>query len=224
MHAVSIPRDTSWLNQLGLGFLQFVYDWDTIVLPSNLTVIVSSPLVLCVENLPCSIQLNGVGPSNMQIVGDGQIVCLASAGCSSIYVRSVAFRCRNNYKSTFKIQGSVLILSGSSFTDCNSDSDGGAIQAYDAALVTIETCNFTNIHSRGFGGAVAAHGSSLSITKSRLLNCTSKNGGGAVWSSAFQDCYGSDRLKNTQLDISLSVFVQCRTGRVSAPNLVLDWD
>ena len=125
---------------------------------------------------------------------------------------SAAFTCSNNVKSAFKIQGSRLTMSKVSFAGCRSETDGGVIQAYDLAEVVIEACNFTNVHSGGFGGAVAAHGSSLSISDSRLHNCSSSAGGGGVWVSAFQDCYGSNRTNNTYLHLSSSSFFLCSTG------------
>jgi hypothetical protein len=103
-------------------------------------------------------------------------------------------------------------MSKVSFDGCRSETDGGVIQAYDLAEVVIEACNFTNVHSGGFGGAVAAHGSSLSIFESQMYNCSSSGGGGAVWVSAFQDCYGSNRTNNTYLHLLASSFSLCSTG------------
>jgi hypothetical protein len=193
----------------GWGFLQFVYDWDTVVLDGNATVLtLESELNLCTLNLPCVLQLKGV----MKFSGPGQFFCSSNSGCSRISVLSVASFCWDNSKTVLKMQGSALIMSNSSFAGCWSDTDGGVVQAYDLAKVVIDSCNFTDTFSSGFGGAVAAYGSSLSISRSSFQSCIALKGGGAVWSTVFQDSYGSSRIKNTDLSIIYSMFKLCCTG------------
>jgi hypothetical protein len=193
----------------GWGFLQFVYDWDTVVLDGNATVLtLESELSLCTLNLPCVLQLKGV----MKFSGPGQFFCSSISGCSRISFLSVASFCRNNSKTVLKMQGSTLIMSNSSFAGCWSDTDGGVVQAYDLAEVVIDSCIFTDIFSSGFGGAVAAYGSNLSISRSSFQSCIASKGGGAVWSTVYQDCYGSNRTQNTSLLITYSVFKLCSTG------------
>ena len=189
----------------------FVFDWDIITISGNATSQLSSKLNLCVDYLPCTLWLRGEAHGTVEVSGLGQIVCLSSADCSKITIQSVTFTCSNNTKSVFKMQGSTLIISGSAFTSCQADSDGGVVQAYDMAEVDIEASHFADIVSSGFGGAVAAYGSNLFISNSWLHNCTSRGGGGAVWASAFQDCYGSNLTQNTQLSISSSMISSCST-------------
>jgi hypothetical protein len=188
----------------------FVYDWDTVLLADNTTAFASIPLSLCTKYLPCALQVRGDGA--VELSGDAQFVCLSSAGCSSISIYAVDFTCRNNSKSVFQMQGSVLTMFKASFVGCRSGTDGGVVQAYNLAEVVIQACNFTNVHSDGFGAAVAAYGSSLSVIDSRLHNCSSRSGGGAVWVSAFPDCFRMSQGKNTYLHIIRSVFVRCSTG------------
>jgi hypothetical protein len=193
----------------GWGFLQFVYDSDTVVLDGNAIVpTLQSELNLCTLNLPCVLQLKGV----MKFSGSGQFFCSSNSECSRISFLSVASFCRNNSKSVLKMQGSTLIMSNSSFAGCWSDTDGGVVQAYDLAEVVIDSCTFTDTSSSGFGGAVAAYGSNLSISTSSFQSCIASKGGGAVWSTVFQDCYGSNRTQNTSLFIAYSMFKLCSTG------------
>jgi hypothetical protein len=201
----------------------FVYDWDRVSLADNTTAFASSPLSLCTKYLPCALQVRGDGA--VELSGDAQFVCLSSAGCSSISIYAVDFTCRDNSKSAFQMQGSVLTMFKASFVGCRSGTDGGVVQAYNLAEVMINACNFTNVHSGGFGGAVAAYGSSLSVIDSRLHNCSSRSGGGAVWVSAFPNCFRTSQANNnTYLHIITSVFVRCSTGTDRcAASFVLDF-
>ncbi len=188
----------------------FVYDWDKVSLSDKTTTFISSQLSLCIKYLPCALQVWGDGA--LELSGNAQLACLASAGCSSISIYAVNFTCQNNSKSVFQMQGSNLNMFEASFVGCRSDTDGSVVQAYDLAEVIINACNFTNVHSDGFGGAVAAYGSSLSVIDSRLHNCSSSSGGGAVWVSAFPDCFRTSQANSTYLHIIRSVFVRCSTG------------
>ena len=202
---------------LGWPWLVYVFDWDFIALSDNATASLSVEINLCYEHFPCALQLRGEPHGTVELFGNGRFVCLSSAGCTQISIRAVAFDCNNNNKSLFTMQGSELIVSNSSFTACHADSDGGVIQAYDMAEVDIEGCHFDHTYTSGFGGAVAAYGSNLSISASRFHNCSARNGGGALWIHAFQDCppcYGesaSAQTYNTQLWISSSMFSHCTT-------------
>ena len=188
----------------------FAYDWDTVLLADNATAFALSPLYLCTAYFPCELQVRGDARGSVELSGDAQLAC--KAGCAGISIHAVAFACRNNSASVFQVQGSRLSISQASFAGCRSDTDGGVVQAYGLAEVVIESCNFTGVHSGGFGGALAAYSSSLSVFDSQLHNCSSREGGGAIWAAAFQDCYGSNITNNTYLSISASVFSQCSTG------------
>jgi hypothetical protein len=214
MLAFTAPRHVPLLGAASWRSLVFVYDWDTAVLADNVTVFASSTVSLCTDLWPCALQLMGEAnnPGVVVLYGEAQLECLSSVGCSGISLHSVAFTCSSNVKSAFKIQGSNLTMSKVSFAGCRSKTDGGVVQAYDLAKVVIEACNFTDVHSGGFGGAVALHGSSLSVSGSRWHNCSSSGGGGAVWASVFQDCYGSNRNNKTYLRLSSSSFILCSTG------------
>jgi hypothetical protein len=209
LRAVAPALDFFPAAAAGWGFLQHIYDWDTVVLDGNATVrTLESELNLGTLNLPCVLQLKGV----MKFSGSGQFFCSSDFGCSRISFQSVSSLCWNNSKTVLKMQGSMLIMSNSSFAGCGSDTDGGVVQAYDLAEVVIDSCNFTDTFSSGFGGAVAAYGSNLSISRSFFQSCIASRGGGAVWSAVFQDCYGSNKIQNTNLLIIYSVFKSCCTG------------
>ena len=121
--------------------------------------------------------------------------------------------CQNriSQESVIGVQGSTLEISNSSINDCQSNADGGFIQSYDNAVVTVDSCNFSNLHSNGLGGAIASLGSNLSISHSSFSNCSSNGGGGAVWSSELQACFGSLQIYNTSLLIKSSKFIECST-------------
>ena len=189
----------------------YVYDWDTVLISDNVTI--SEQLNLCSDGFaPCALQLRGDAQATINVLANGRFVCLSGAGCSQISVRSVVFACSSNIKSLFQMKDSSLSMWNVSLAGCQSDSDGGVVQAYYGAVVKIAACRFTDVYSNGFGGAVAAYGSNLSISDSLFHNCSSRSGGGAVWTSAFQDCYGSNGTQNTELYIIWSNFSRCSTS------------
>jgi hypothetical protein len=190
-----------------------VFDWDSVIIERNFIASISINLNLCAGYLPCAIDLRGGAHSVVEVMGSGSLLCLSSSGCSKITIDSLSFTCRDQQSSysLFKIQGSTLKISNSTFSDCKSETDGGVIQSYDYANVLIASCRFQSIRSGGYGGAVAAFGCNLSITDSVFFNCSSQAGGGAVWSSVFQDCYGSSERADASLSITSSVFDKCST-------------
>ena len=213
MLAFTSPNFVQWgPAAAGWRWLVFVYDWDTVFVADNGTAFAYSTTSLCTGHIPCTLQVRGGSNGTLELSVNAQVQCLSSAGCSSISIRGVGLICKNNTKSAFRMEGSTLSALDVSFDRCSSDTDGGVIQAYYLAEVTIDRCNFTNVHSDGFGGAVAVYGANLSISDSRLHNCTSFSGGGAVWASAFPDCFASAQAKSTHLYISASVFSLCNTG------------
>ena len=209
---ITFHRGVVLKSTAGWRELVFVYDWDLVSLADNVTVFASTPVNLCTDRWPCALQLSGNVHGKVEQSGDAQLACLSSFGCSSILIRAVEFICKNNSKPAFKIEGTELNLQNASFDGCRADTDGGVVQAYDLSRVLIDNCKFTNVLSSNFGGAVAAYGSSLSISNSLFHKCSSRSGGGAVWLSVFQNCYGSDQIGKTFLNISSTVFSQCSTG------------
>ena len=205
--------DVSWAPAGWPNWLLFVYDWDTITLSPNFTASVPVGVDLCSGFFPCSVYFKGEPRGAVEFSGNGYFSCLANLGCSTIMIEFISFACHNrlNEISVFKVQGSTLIVTQSSFSSCRSDTDGGAIQSYELAEVMLQSCNFNDVHSSGFGGVVSAFGSNLSISNSVFSNCSSQSGGGAVWSSAFQGCYGSTQPSSTLLNIEKSQFHSCRS-------------
>ena len=216
MLAFAQPNFVKWgPAAAGWRWFVFVYDWDTVFIADNATAFAYSPISLCTGYLPCELLVRGGSNGTLELSGNAQIQCLSSAGCSSISVQGFGLTCKNNTQSAFRVEGSALSALDVSFDGCRSDTDGGVIQAYDLAEVTIDGCNFTDVHSAGFGGAVAAYGANLSVSNSRLHNCTSLSGGGAVWASAFPDCFATaywSQAYSTRLYISASLFSLCNTG------------
>lgn len=218
LQAVSIPEDVPWAAAGWPNWLLSVFDWDIITLNQTSTmqtVSIQAGVALCTSFFPCSVFIRGSLPQgNVEVSGSGSISCFSGNGCETIRIEGVSFVCNENRKDStpmFKIQGSTLDIFASSFIGCRSDTDGGLIQAYDLADVSIQSCHFHGILSRGFGGAVAAFGSNLKIVDSIFTNCLSNSGGGAVWASAYEGCYGSMTPYNTVLDINSTVFKECST-------------
>ena len=157
----------------------------------------------------------------MQIIGNpvgviqrqegGYISCLASFGCESLKLEGINFSCDSTQfqTSSFRIQGTYLTISNSSFTGCKSTEDGGVIRSFDRSTVSITSSIFSNLHSVGFGGAIAAYGGSVFVVNSSFVFVSATRGGGALWSSAYQSCYGTSQIYNTVLEIKGSTFSNC---------------
>ena len=214
LQGVTIPRDVTWPTAGWPNWLVIFFDWDILLLNKNWTNTVSTGVALCTSFFPCSLYIRGAPEGAIDVTGSGYISCLASSGCFQVVVEGVVFSCRerDNTISVFKIQGSTLNVSSTSFIGCSSETDGGAIQSYDMANVSIVSCHFQDIQSNGFGGAIAAFGSNMVIIDSGFTNCSSLSGGGAVWASAFQGCYGSTEPSSTILHIESCLFNGCTTS------------
>ena len=205
--AVSYPSVLGW-PAIQSDFLE-LYDWDKIVLNASSQANLSLQLDLCTGIFPCVMNVKGFNMGTILVSSNGSINCMASAGCLSVTVQSVAFVCLSpNLNSTFKFQGSALSVYDSNFSECSSFADGGIIFAYDMAVVNISFCLFQNIKTRGYGGVMKAAGSTISIEQSTFVNCTAASGGGALWATAYL-CTGSDSILNTEVNITSSIFNLC---------------
>ena len=132
---------------------------------------------------------------------------------SSIFMKSVTVSCSDRVlpNSAFKIQSSYFSAMNGSFFSCSSQTDGAILQSYDNSSAIIQYSHFQSVFSEGFGGAVSAYGSNLRILHSSFSFSSSIKGGGAVWSSSFQSCYGTNTTANTILHIDSCIFESCRT-------------
>jgi hypothetical protein len=73
----------------------------------------------------------------------------------------------------------------------------------------VDSTVFQGSRSLGGGGAISAVGSTLHITATRFINCSSlRNGGGAIFTTNFI-CYGSTRVLDTEIHIVGSSFEGC---------------
>ena len=210
--AVPAPRIVPW-GSTDLEWLLFVFDWDTIsVLNSDISMLTFG-LSLCTGVFPCFARLVGEPGGSIELSGSGSLSCKKSSGCLGLSVYGMSLHChdRASAEPVFLVQGTVLQVTNVTFSNCSSDTDGGVIQAFDLAEVVIQSSRFENVHSQGFGGAIAAFGSNLSISASQFSNCSSKSGGGCVWSAAFQGCYGSSLALSTNLEIHNTLFDRCST-------------
>jgi hypothetical protein len=211
MMAFTLVQDVLWDDYRVLQQLIFVFDLDSIII-ANSTVSLSTQITLCNNYFPCKLRISANGLGKIRVSEAGQIACLRNmgSGCEQVFVNNVTFECSGNRESAIKMQGSLLSVSNASFLNCQSGSDGGVVQAYDMAAVTIRDCQFRNTQCNGMGGAIAAYGCNLSVVNSLFHNCSAVGGGGAIWISAFEGCYGSFRVQNTELIVSSSVFSSCR--------------
>ena len=214
LRAVTLPRVIDWSQ--GLGWLAGVFDWDFINIFDEFSATLSFEIALCIGYFPCSIILTGAIEKNssIKIVETGQISCLKMEGCSQVFVHSVSFICNKleNSTSLFKAQGAEAEFVSSTFVGCWSGTDGGVMQFYNRANVTIRSSEFRDSFSAKSGGAIAALGSNIAIFDSTFVNCTSQNGGGALWFSEYTECYGSLQFPHTsEILIESSFFQNCST-------------
>jgi hypothetical protein len=79
--------------------------------------------------------------------------------------------------------GGSVNISRVLFNKVRAGGDGGAIRAYDSVYLSILGCIFEAGHSYQHGGAVAFLGDVMLVDHSQFVSCSSKQGGGAIWSS-----------------------------------------
>ncbi len=188
-----------------------MFDWDQIIVSQSSSAVLSSHIELCKKLFPCALKLKGTEFGQVTRVGNGSVSCLGSDGCSGLLLESVGFVCNDTESlfPAFQIQGSSFNISNSTFTGCISVTDGAVVRSYDNAVIYISSSDFRNTFSFGFGGAISLFGSSVYITATTFFNSTSVKGGGAIWASSFQGCYGSSEKRNTVLDVADSSFDEC---------------
>ena len=157
--------------------------------------------------------------SYLQRVGIGSISCLEGSGCVGVSLRSVYLLCTDrttdiNVPSTAplelggKVDGWIL---NTLFRGCSSTADGGSVQSYGGASLSIESSLFADSFSLGVGGAISNFGAILRITRSLFVNCSSASGGGAITAGEFV-CYRSRRAEMSIVEIDSSWFKNCSTA------------
>ena len=185
LYALKFPRDVSWSS----GQLWFVdvFDWDTTIIPGNSTVALTYPVNLCSGFFPCALLVRG-GPSSLLVkTRNGSVSCLKAIGCSGLRLESLELECDPELMSdsAFQIQGSLFYVTNSTFMRCLSGSDGALVNLYDQAAAIISDSRIMNMKSLGYGGSISIIGSSLYIHNSQITNCSSIQGGGAIWASSY---------------------------------------
>ena len=209
--AITSLKEVSWAA--GEGWLINVFDWDTILVDQNNPAELSFNFDLCTGIRPCSAYIKGNGIGFIRRSGGGYISCFESHHCSGLVLESVSVVCQDNQtlNSVLKIGGSIISVINSSFSDCSSETDGGAIHAYDRSHVQISFTKFLNVHSSGRGGAVSVHKSNLNITWCNFLNNSADKGGGSVWAS-FQETYDAVETAELNIKITNSKFQKCTSN------------
>ena len=213
LRALIHPKEAAWSGS-GQAWLLDVYDWDIIIVNQNISASLSFELELCIRLFPCSLFITGRPSGTIQLEGIGYISCLISDGCEVLRLENIFFSCKNTQieNPPFKIQGSSFTSLNSTFAGCISSQDGGLIRSFNQSTVTISMSTFSNIRSYGFGGVIAAYGGSVYVSDSRFVGAFASQGGGAIWSSAYQSCYGFSSFFDTVLEIEGSVFTNCATN------------
>ena len=211
LYGVSAPKEILWgsnsqlqrLNQtFQLAAFLNVYDWDTLVLPDTSVFVLSAPLILCTNLLPCALTIKGLGQPVILRTSNGSILCMASNGCRALNLVSISFRCgvALAQHSVLEFSGNTsLSVSNASFTGCCAVSSGGAMQLSAGSIGMVSASRFTECHSSGQGGAISAVSSTLSLASSYIANSSSALGGGCVHSSG----------NGGSLSVSDSIFWAC---------------
>ena len=170
-------------------------------------------LDLCTRFFPCSLTVRGHSFVELHCTEKSSISCLSSVGCTELEFEYVDLVCAEEIRSesVIKIQGSKLHISNTTFAGCGSKNPGAVINSYDQAQLNIQSSVFQNIFSEGLGGAIASVGSSINLSLSDFLNCSSRQGGGAIWISSYRGCYGTPVTVNATVKIVSSDFVECRS-------------
>lgn len=221
LRRVLLPRKQIWTP--GQFWLIDVYDWDTIIVDGTSVAVLNFNFLACSGALPCFVNIEGNPTGSIQHINSGSVLCLASAGCYGIAMKNIQIDCNSQQTlySVLRIQGSTLSISNCIFTGCNSATDGGLIQSYDRANVSITRTIFNSLRSSGFGGALVAFGSCIRISHSEFQNCSSEGGGGAIWASGFTGPYGSLTQVETCLDIQSTLFQNCNSNGAGGAILIV---
>ena len=211
MLALTYPSQIEWGS--GELWLVNVYDWDEVLVSKNTPSLLTFNLVLCTQFFPCKLSIVGNASGNLIRAPNSSLACFLSLNCSALRLQNINFLCNGSQaKSTIVIQGSTLDILNVSFSDCWAFSDGGAINSYDQAYVSVQSSRFQNLRSETLGGAIAAVGSRVTILNSEFINCSASQGGGALWATSFPGCYGSFMSMGALIEIKTSLFRGCSTG------------
>jgi predicted outer membrane repeat protein len=210
LRALLLPKEAAWSP--GQAWLLDIYDWDLVLVKKDAAL--SFGLRLCFGLFPCSMWIKGKPAGVIQRQEKGYISCLFSDGCDTIRLEGIRFICNStrHQNSSFKIQGATLSIFKSNFVGCFSSDDGGVIQSFDRSTVNVRMSSFSDSHSDRFGGAISAYGGSVHIFDSIFSNIFAARGGGAVWSSAYQSCYGVLQYHDTVLQVADTTFTNCTTN------------
>ena len=209
--ATFTPQNVSWTSSSN-DFV-YLFDWDTIVVDGSKNNNLSMRIQLCTGLFPCALNMVGINNGSIKRVDAGSISCWSTNGCTNVVVETVDLWCEDVDAAVpiFKVFQSSLSISSSSFSSCTSTIDGGIVQSYNGALVTINHSKFENLHSFGYGGALIAIGSQVAVINSIFSNCSSDKGGGAISASTYQ-LTGSEHSVETDVSISLSSFYDCSSS------------
>ena len=216
LYSLAAPAAVVWADTGGLAALIRIYDWDTIELGPNVTMVLPGRVDLCTGLYPCYISVVGAsgGGGRIYRAGNSSLHCDAAAGCIGIALHSVRVECGGRVSAGALVRmmaGAELRLSNMSFQGCASSSDGAAILAF-ASNVMVTDSAFNGLWTAGDGGAISIVGGTLTVLRSHFRGCTAAGAGGAISASAFL-CSGAIGVTYTAVDIENTVFEGCSAGR-----------
>ena len=208
LHAVQNLKQFNW--SLGKSWLIGVFDWDLTLVNSSGSAVLYFDLELCDGIFPCALNLKGNAVGRVFRHNNSVISCVGSKGCSLLSIDSIEFHCDTvqNSDSLLQVEGSNILIVNSSFWSCSSASDGGTVRLTERSSACISFSKFRNSYSEGSGGAVSASNSILEIKSSEFHNCSSHEGGGALWLSAPICTSG---VFDLEFSIESSLFIECNS-------------
>ena len=196
--------------------LLHAFDWDTLVLEgSQGPWLLGQQIRLCEGILPCRLSIEGRGSTWLR--GDGgSISCWSSRGCTGVSVRSVRLVCNGSASPgpVFDVQQSAITIRDATVSRCSSRSDGGVVRSYGGSSVLVEHSRFEDLYTSGSGAAISAVGGEVNIAGAVFVNCSAREGGGAIRITTSGDDSDAKQAEDAQavLKIDSSVFHSCTSA------------
>ena len=211
LNILVLPSQQNLSSNIEPATFALSYDWDVHVLDKNEATYLKDQLVLCTGFLPCKLSIFAQSSAILHIADNGSIICSLKVGCDTIWLSSLKLICLNaSQYPVLNMEGSLLSIVNSNFSNCSSNDYGGLIKSFNNATVIVHCSVFTNISSSSYGGVISAVGSRVSVFDSIFSNCRSAQGGGAIWAAQYQ-CFGSSGTQDTKIEIKGTSFDSCRS-------------
>jgi hypothetical protein len=198
----------AWPSSGNEGLFIDVFDWDSVFI--EMSPVLNSSITLCSGFYPCALYFRGQSADSVLKLENGSFACLSTAGCTKIVLGAIRVVCSGiSTQSVFVMKGTQLKISGATFEECASHSDGGLIHcsAFNSTVL-IDSTAFHNVRSNRIGGVIYAVGCAVKLTKTNFTNCSAAAGGGAISVSEYF-CYGSADSPESSLLVLDCQFYSC---------------